>query len=75
MSKSNLKETNIVIVGGGTAGWLTATILATRNKPLGGAINITLVEAPDIPIVGVGEGTWPSMRRVLHGAGISERDF
>ena len=67
---------NILIVGGGTAGWLTATILASRfhNRP-GQKINIRLVEAPGIPIVGVGEGTWPGMRTTLRNAGIKETDF
>jgi protoporphyrinogen oxidase len=42
--------TNLVIVGGGTAGWLSACILAARRPELA----ITLIEAPDIPTVGVG---------------------
>ena len=68
--------TNILIVGGGTAGWLTATILASQfNRNTDTKINISLVEAPGIPIVGVGEGTWPSMRMTLHNAGINETEF
>ena len=68
--------TNILIVGGGTAGWLTATILASHfNRTVGANINISLVEAPGIPIVGVGEGTWPSMRKTLRNAGINESEF
>jgi 2-polyprenyl-6-methoxyphenol hydroxylase-like FAD-dependent oxidoreductase len=62
----------IVIVGGGTAGWLTAGVLAKQH---GKAISITLIESSDIPTIGVGEGTWPSMRTTLQKIGISETDF
>lgn len=62
----------IVIVGGGTAGWLTAAILAKQH---GKALDICLIESSDIPPIGVGEGTWPSMRLTLERIGISETDF
>tara|TARA_A100001391_G_scaffold119169_2_gene80960 strand:- start:16230 stop:17780 length:1551 start_codon:yes stop_codon:yes gene_type:complete len=61
----------VVILGGGTAGWLTACVLAARRPSLG----ITLVEAPDIPTIGVGEGTWPTMRQTLATIGIAEPEF
>lgn len=61
----------IVIVGGGTAGWLAASVLAARLSKL----SITLVEAPDIATIGVGEGTWPTMRETLATIGISEPEF
>jgi flavin-dependent dehydrogenase len=61
----------IVIVGGGTAGWLAASVLAARLPGL----SVTLVEAPDIPTIGVGEGTWPTMRETLASIGISELEF
>ena len=61
----------VVIVGGGTAGWLAAATLAARLPHL----SVTLVEAPDIPTVGVGEGTWPTMRETLRAIGIGEREF
>ncbi|WP_310532775.1 tryptophan 7-halogenase [Novosphingobium sp.] len=61
----------VVIVGGGTAGWLSAALLAARHPQLA----ITLVEAPDIPTIGVGEGTWPTMRETLATIGISEYEF
>jgi len=67
---------NIVIVGGGTAGWLTAGIIAARHfNPSRDQISVTLVESPNIPIVGVGEGTWPTMRNTLRNMGVSETDF
>ena len=63
--------TNLVIVGGGTAGWLSACILAARRPELA----ITLIEAPDIPTVGVGEGSWPTLRETLAVIGIDETEF
>ncbi|PKI17069.1 tryptophan halogenase family protein [Colwellia sp. 12G3] len=66
----------ITIVGGGSAGWLTAGILASEFKTQGDlAVEITLIESPDVPTVGVGEGTWPSMRQTLKKIGVSEADF
>ncbi|MFT5481646.1 MAG: tryptophan halogenase [Halieaceae bacterium] len=66
---------HIVVVGGGTAGWLTAATIAAeyRNDP--GGVSITLVESDETGPIGVGEGTWPSMRTTLQKIGISETDF
>lgn len=65
----------VVIVGGGTAGWITAGLLAARHAPgAGNGLEITLIESPDIPTIGVGEGTWPSMRATLQKIGIAESD-
>lgn len=67
---------NILIVGGGTAGWLTAAFLA---RTLGTAsevgVNVTVVESSDIGIIGVGEGTFPSIRGTLAAIGIEEARF
>ena len=66
----------VVIVGGGTAGWLAACMIAARADPKAGApLSVTLIESPDIPTIGVGEGTWPTMRRTLERIGIAEGDF
>ncbi|MEM6483586.1 MAG: tryptophan halogenase family protein [Pseudomonadota bacterium] len=67
---------SVVIVGGGTAGWLTAGVLAASLKKQNkSAFDITLIESPSIPIIGVGEGTWPTMRRTLSTIGVRETDF
>ncbi|MCF2946985.1 tryptophan 7-halogenase [Paraglaciecola aquimarina] len=67
---------SVVIVGGGTAGWLTAGTLAAKlKKEHQGGYSVTLVESPDVPIIGVGEGTWPTMRKTLRMMGIRETDF
>jgi tryptophan halogenase len=65
---------NILIAGGGAAGWLTAAYLA---RVLGGpgGVTITLVESSDIGILGVGEGTFPSIRGALSAIGIGEARF
>jgi tryptophan 7-halogenase len=66
----------VVIVGGGSAGWLTAGVLAAAHgaNPASG-VGITLVESPDVKPIGVGEGTWPSMRDTLRKMGLSESEF
>jgi len=66
----------VVIVGGGSAGWLTCATLAAEhcaNAPDG--MEVVLIESPDVNIIGVGEGTWPTMRGTLRKAGIRETDF
>jgi tryptophan halogenase len=66
----------IIIVGGGTAGWLTASIIAAHHKSTSGnGINIVLIESADIPTIGVGEGTWPTMKNTIQQIGIKESDL
>jgi tryptophan halogenase len=71
-----MQRRSIAIVGGGTAGWLTAAflakILAARTP---GGIDITLIESEDIGIIGVGEGTFPTIRNTLAAIGIDETRF
>ena len=63
-------------VGGGSAGWLTAALIAARHRqPDGGGLTVTLVESTQIGIVGVGEGTWPTMRNTMRKIGVSETDL
>ena len=66
----------IVVVGGGTAGWLTAGTIAARHQGrMKSGFKVTLVESPDIKIIGVGEGTWPTLRTTLEKMGVSETDL
>lgn len=64
---------SIVILGGGTAGWITANLLATHWQDRG--IDITLVESPDIGIIGVGEGSTPPLRVFMETIGTEESDW
>ena len=74
MNKQNIDR--VIILGGGTAGWLTAAKLAKHfNSAAPGSVEVTLVESPNIPTIGVGEGTWPTMRKTLAELGINENDF
>ena len=67
---------HVVVVGGGTSGWITAGVLASKCvKEQGRDLKITLIESPTIGNIGVGEGTWPSLRTTLQGMGISETEF
>ena len=62
----------VVIAGGGTAGWLAASLM---KKVLGKAVDITLVESEAIGTVGVGEATIPPIRLVNQVLGIDEAQF
>lgn len=70
MSDSNKR---IVILGGGTAGWITANLMATHWGKSG--FDITLVESPDIAIIGVGEGSTPPLRSFMHAIGVEESEW
>ena len=66
----------IVILGGGTAGWLTASIVAAHhNRNQSKNLQVVLVESSDIPSVGVGEGTWPTMKSTISQIGIKESEL
>ena len=65
----------IIVVGGGTAGWITACLISAENRDSAQAPDVILIESPDIPIIGVGEGTWPSMRLTLQRIGLTEADL
>jgi len=66
------KVDRIVVVGGGSAGWMTAAVLASGLK---GRATVELVEAEDVGIIGVGEATLPSIRNYNQSLGIDEADF
>ena len=62
----------VVVVGGGTAGWMSAALL---RRVLGEQVAIELVESEQIGIVGVGEATIPPIQHVNQVLGIDEAEF
>jgi tryptophan halogenase len=66
---SDLRIKRVVIVGGGTAGWMTAAVF---SRAMGESLDIHVVESDAIGSVGVGESTIPQIRNVNHFLGIDE---
>jgi len=69
---------NVTIVGGGTAGWIVAAYLNHRLQwGLTGRpdTRVTVIESPDIPTIGVGEATVPTLKGTLRLLEISEAEF
>jgi tryptophan halogenase len=74
MSEKPIKR--IVILGGGSAGWLTAGVIAAEHQcHKNSHIQVTLIESPNVATIGVGEGTWPTMRATLKKMGVSETEL
>ncbi|MGI9202837.1 MAG: tryptophan halogenase family protein [Woeseiaceae bacterium] len=63
---------NVVVVGGGTAGWMSAALL---KRVLGDQVDIELVESDDIGVIGVGEATIPPIQHVNSVLGLDEAEF
>ncbi|WP_262690209.1 tryptophan halogenase family protein [Kordiimonas aestuarii] len=72
MTDKNRNIRKVVVVGGGSAGWMTAASLANALK---GGCEIVLVESEDIGVVGVGEATIPPIKIFNHTLGIDEAEF
>jgi hypothetical protein len=64
---------SVIILGGGTAGWMTANLLHRRWGPSG--TRVSLIESPDIGIIGVGEGSTPQFKAFFDELGISEAEW
>ncbi|MCF6194554.1 MAG: tryptophan 7-halogenase, partial [Kangiellaceae bacterium] len=73
MGHENNQIMSFVILGGGTAGWMCAIYLQSKWKTQN--IKISLVESPDIGIVGVGEGSTPSLKNFFDDVGIEESEW
>ena len=69
---SDLAPRRIVVLGGGTAGWMTAAALSRFCMP---AMSVTLVESDEIATVGVGEATIPLIKLFNDSLGINEAEF
>lgn len=67
------KLNSICIVGGGTAGWMAASLLSSALK--GSSVRIVLIESPDIATIGVGESTVPSIMDFLNFCRINPKEF
>ncbi|EIK42887.1 tryptophan halogenase, putative [Cellvibrio sp. BR] len=67
------KLLRIVILGGGTAGWMAANLFAKRWPRE--QVQITLMESPEIPIIGVGEGSTPSLKRFFKQLDLPEQEW
>lgn len=63
---------SVVIVGGGTAGWMTASYLAVAFGP---RLSITLVESEQVGTIGVGEATFSTIRHFFDYLGLEEQDW
>jgi 2-polyprenyl-6-methoxyphenol hydroxylase-like FAD-dependent oxidoreductase len=70
---NNPNTKKIVILGGGTAGWMAANLLHHYLAQYG--FTLSLIESPDIPTVGVGEGSTPQLRQFFKTLGIAEQDW
>ena len=67
------KPPRVVVLGGGSAGWITACLLHHRWHSRGG--KVTVVESPEIGIIGVGEGSTPQLKAFFDHLGIDEADW
>lgn len=64
-------QQHFVILGGGTAGWMAACLLAKQWPQH----KVTLVESPEVGIIGVGEGSTPQLRAFFRTLGLAEADW
>jgi len=71
-----MRTKRVLIVGGGSAGWTAAAYLnAALNTGDQKVADISLIESPDVPRIGVGEATIPNIKRTLAMIGIDELEF
>jgi hypothetical protein len=68
-----VKPVNIVIAGGGTAGWLAANLLVKQCPT--DQVKVWLIESPDVGIIGVGEGSTPTLKRFFELIDVPENEW
>ncbi len=71
-----MQAKRVLIVGGGSSGWTAAAYLNAALN-IGGqkVAEVSLVESPDVPRIGVGEATIPNINQDLAVIGIDELEF
>ena len=67
----SIQMKNIVVLGGGVVGWFTAALIQKRHPE----IKITLIESPNVPILGVGESTVPQLGELLSWLDVDENTW
>ncbi len=70
---SEISPPRFVVLGGGSAGWMTACLLQQHFGAKGGSV--TVVESPEIGIIGVGEGSTPQLKAFFDQLGIAESEW
>lgn len=71
MTSDQKKTKKILIVGGGTAGWMAANLIASRWVD----VEISVLESPDIAIIGVGEGSTPQLKLFFDAINVTEAEW
>lgn len=70
---SEPRPPHVVVLGGGSAGWITACLIHKEWSAKGG--RVTVVESPEIGIIGVGEGSTPQLKALFDHLGIAETEW
>ena len=71
-----LRTKRLLVVGGGSAGWMAAAYLdSALNRDGQKVVDVALIESPDVPRIGVGEATIPNINHLLAVIGIDQHEF